>query len=203
MNTPFNPPANSEDRFEAWLSAQPLTPRPDFVARTIKRIHDETALVTSARAGDEAAVDILLDRWLGEQPLQPEFEADQLVIQTRREATREEQEESRPKKSAPWLIPFPAWARSAAGIAAAAGVVFAAYFTTQGPIADIAATTSVAQNESTLPANWPTQGDALVRISEGLRGGSDLLDSNNMVSSDDVEAMANIAQDYGNGEILN
>jgi hypothetical protein len=197
MNTPFSPPTNPEDRFEAWLSAQPLTPQPDFVARTIKRIHDETALVTAARAGDEAAVETLLDRWLGELPLQPQFEAEELVGQTRREATREEQEESRPKKAASWVIPFPAWARSAAGLAAAAAVVFAAYLGTQGPGIMADSATVVAQNQPSFPSNWSAQSDALLSISDGLSSGSDLLDSNNAVSSDDVAVLASVAQDYG------
>ena len=71
----MNPPTNhshpdSEERFEAWLSSQPLTPAPDFVFRTLARIRAETELFAAAQAGDESAVDSLLDRWLGESPLE-------------------------------------------------------------------------------------------------------------------------------------
>ena len=64
----------TEERLEAWLASQPLTPAPDFVARTLARIHAEALLVSNAKAGNETAIDALIDRWLGDQPLDPDYD---------------------------------------------------------------------------------------------------------------------------------
>jgi hypothetical protein len=136
MNPPNHlPNGDPEERFEAWLSSQPLTPAPDFVARTLARIRAEAALVVSAKAGDEAAIDALLDRWLGEQTIEPDFEPAQLATSTRRAATREEQEEGRPEDSN-WrrVIPFPAWARTVTALAAAACVALLGYVSLNHPV---------------------------------------------------------------------
>jgi hypothetical protein len=137
-----------EERFEAWLASQPLTPAPDFVARTLARIRAETALVASAKAGDDAALDSLLDRWLGESPLEADFEPAQLATRTRRTARREEDGETGVQEAPRhWTIPFPAWARSAVALAAAASVALLAYFSTTGtPVGTVASTTEQSSN---------------------------------------------------------
>ncbi len=142
---------------DSWLATQPVTPAPDFVARTMARIRAESALVESARAGDDAALDALLDRWLGEQPLEAEMMPEQVAISTRRAATREEQEEGRPLE-APGrrILPFPAWARSAVALAAAACVALLGYLNLNTPIANLAGnkggtTQMLANDTDTLP----------------------------------------------------
>ncbi len=152
MNPSSNlPNPDSEERLDAWLSSRPLTPAPDFVARTLARIRAEVALVASAKAGDDAAIDTLLDNWLGEQTLEPEFQPEQLATSTRRAATREEQEEGRPEDSN-WrrVIPFPAWARAATALAAAACVALLGYLSVSTP-AGIATTSPVKNNVASIP----------------------------------------------------
>ena len=191
MQSPIHQPfTDAEERLEAWLSHQPLTPAPDFVARTLARIRAESTLVASAKAGDDAALESLLDRWLGEQPLDPNFEPSQLATQTRRTAADEEREESRPEESS-WrrVVPFPAWARSTIALAAAAAVVILAYFGTVGPTASIVTPSSssdraTAQNleESSLPdpGEAAYNPNALSQLNDQLKDGQALLDSDVM-----------------------
>jgi hypothetical protein len=168
-----------------------LTPAPDFVARTIARIQAEALLVSNAKAGNETAIDALIDRWLGEQPLDPDYEPAQLATQTRRTAEYEEREESRPEKSTRhWVVPFPAWARSAVALAVAACVALVAYFSNVSRTAVPAATTSQlaqspstedATDDSTLPAHYAFSYDnkAILRLSDSLSDGEALLNSDN------------------------
>jgi hypothetical protein len=186
-NQPAGP--DFETRLDALLAAQPVKPPTDFVARTMARIRAEADLTACARAGDEAAIDELLDRWLGEQPLEPEFEPAQLAIHTRREATREEDEENRPIE-APWrrLIAFPAWARAASTLAAAAAVALVAYFGTyeksshvsSGSIARQPAEESanVATEEPSLPSTFDVAYDAssLPNLDDSLKDGAALVE---------------------------
>jgi hypothetical protein len=168
-----------------------LTPAPDFVFRTLARIRAETELFAAAQAGDESAVDSLLDRWLGESPLEPDFEPAELATQTRRTAAREEQEESRPSESRRrWVVPFPAWARSAVALAAAASVALLAYLSTTGtPVGNLTtspseqpATTEVAQVEAPADSPLPVPGseaydpNALAQLNDSLKDGEVLLD---------------------------
>ncbi len=193
MKTPTNPSfPDAEDRLEAWLSNQPLTPAPDFVARTLARIRAESSLVALARAGDDAALEKVLDRWLGEQPLEPDFEPTQLATQTRRMVAEEEMEESRPEESH-WrrVVPFPAWARSTLAMAAAAGVAVLAYFGTSGPGSgpmvasnggpgsSLTAYTGGTADDSTLPApgEAASNSNMLSQLNDQLQDGQALLDS--------------------------
>ncbi len=184
--------SDSEERLEAWLASQPLTPSPDFVARTLARIRAEATLVSFAKAGDEAAIDALIDRWLGEQPLEPDYEPAQLATQTRRVAEHEERQESRPEKATRrWVVPFPTWARSAVALAAAACVALAAYFSNTSRVAQPnASSPKLAQNnisadaadDSSLPAYYASAYDskAILQISDSLRDGDVLLNSDNV-----------------------
>jgi hypothetical protein len=182
-----------EERFEAWLASQPLTPAPDFVARTLARIRAETALVASAKAGDDAALDSLLDRWLGESPLEADFEPAQLATRTRRTARREEDGETGVQEAPRhWTIPFPAWARSAVALAAAASVALLAYFSTTGtPVGTVALSpgpspsTKVAQvnTDATddaapfVPGSEAYDPSALAKLDDAVKDGSVLLNS--------------------------
>ncbi len=191
MKTPTNPSfPDAEDRLEAWLSNQPITPAPDFVARTLARIRAEASLVALARAGDDAALETMLDRWLGEQPIDAGFEPSQLATQTRRTAVEDEQEESRPEESG-WrrIVPFPTWARSSLAMAAAAAVAVLAYMGTIGPTpqpvgvnasgpSSVASTTGTS-DDSALPAPGQAAYDpnALSQLNDQLQDGQALLDS--------------------------
>jgi len=189
---PSNQSPNPEERLEAWLASQPLTPAPDFVERTLARIRAEGMLVSSAKAGNETAIDALIDRWLGEQPLDPDYEPAQLATQTRRAAEYEEREESKPKTATPkWVVPFPAWARSAVAVACAACVAFAAYFGIAGPnAASVAISPTLAQNDaspdttddSTLPNYYASASDpkAILKLSDSLSDGDALLNSDDL-----------------------
>jgi len=192
MKSSFPSPAsNSEERLEAWLASQPLTPAPDFVVRTLARIRAEEALVVSAKAGDQTAIDALLDRWLGEQTLEPDYEPALLATQTRRAAEYEEREEARTEKNPRRVVPFPAWARSVVSLAAAACVALVAYFSNPSPVAMTASTASApvqnndtadSSDDSTLPAHYAFAYDskAILQISDSLRDGDALLDSDNV-----------------------
>jgi hypothetical protein len=191
----MQPPTNhshpdAEERFEAWLTSQPLTPAPDFVSRTLARIRADSSLMAAAKAGDEAAIDAMLDRWLGESPLEPDFEPAQLATQTRRTAHREEERENTVAEPL-WrrvMVPFPAWARSSVALAAAASVAILAYFSTSGPSVSPIATgpssdsdnVNVAQApDDTLPAPGSEAYDpnALLQLNDSLKDGKVLLNS--------------------------
>ncbi|HTB62294.1 MAG TPA: hypothetical protein VK737_01790 [Opitutales bacterium] len=189
MQPPINHPhPDAEERFEAWLSSQPLTPAPDFVSRTLARIRAESNMIALAKTGDEAAIDAMLDRWLGESPLEPDLEPAQIATQTRRTAHREMEEESNPAEPM-WrrvFVPFPAWARSSVALAAAASVAILAYFSTSGPsVSPVVSSgppeqdTVVAQVQGTLPAPGSEAYDpnALVQLNDSLKDGKVLLDS--------------------------
>jgi hypothetical protein len=184
-----SPTPYSEERLDAWLSSQPLTPAPDFVARTLARIQAEASLVSSAKAGDDAAIDTLIDRWLNEQPIESDLEAAQLATQTRRTAEYEEREETLTEKAGQRrVVFFPAWARSAVAMAAAACVALLAYFGNMGQVA--LTTSKMAQNntstdgtdDSALPAQYASAFDsrAILQISDSLSDGDALLNSDNV-----------------------
>jgi anti-sigma-K factor RskA len=186
-----SPASNLEERLESWLASQPLTPAPDFVARTLARIHAEASLVSSAQAGNESAIDALIDRWLGEQPLEPEYEPAHLATQTRRTAEEEEQQESRPKEtSRRWMVPFPTWARSAVALAAAACVALVTYFSNSNLVTKTTTPSpQLAQNnissdttdDSAQPAHYAFAYDpkADLQTSDSLSDGEALLNSDN------------------------
>ncbi len=184
----MNPPTNHshsdmEEHFEAWLASQPLTPAPDFVARTLARIRAKTALVASAKAGDDAALDSLLDRWLGESPLEPDFEPAQLATLTRRTALHDEEEEA-DVQEAPrrWAIPFPAWARSAVALAAAASVALLAYFSTTGtPVGNVAATAEQPSSPKVAQVNMDATDDSSLPVP-----GSEAYDPSTLSKLNDV-----------------
>jgi hypothetical protein len=123
-----------EERLDALLAARPIVPAPDFVSRTLERVRAEADLVSMARAGDEKAIDALLDHWLADQPLEAEVEAGKMARRARRpDAPREVQ-----PTPAPWrrrLFVFPAWVQSVGALAAAAGVAFMAFFNEGTPAA--------------------------------------------------------------------
>jgi len=192
MEPPLPSPAsNPEERLEKWLASQPLTPAPDFVARTLARIHAEASLVSSAQAGNEAAIDALIDRWLGEQPLDPNYEPAHLATQTRRTAEEEAEQESLPQETGKhWVVPFPTWARSAVALAAAACVALVTYFNNANlaPLAN-AVSPQLAQNDSSAdatddsaPAHYAFSYDpkAILQISDSLSDGGALLNSDNV-----------------------
>jgi hypothetical protein len=193
MKPPIHPSALlPEERLEAWLASQPLTPSPDFVARTLARVRAETTLVSSAQAGDEAAIDILIDRWLSEQSVEPGYEPTQLATQTRRTAEYEEEQESLPQKpSKRRVVMFPVWARSAVALAAAACVVLLAYFsTTNQATTTTTISPTLAQNsipaadtvdDSSVPAHYAFAYDpkADLQVSDSLSDGTALLNSDN------------------------
>jgi len=197
MNTPpdHSLPPDLEERFDAWLARQPLTPAPDFTARTLARIRAESAMVASAQAGDDAALDTLLDRWLGESPVEPNFEPAELATQTRRTATREEQIRPNPTQSHP-IIFFPAWARSAVALAAAAAIALMAYVGTTGGIPASSLASANGKNSSPKAAqvdaaddnSLPAPGSesynpsALAQLNDSLTDGNTLL-------NDDVVAL--------------
>jgi hypothetical protein len=201
LSTP-SPTHNPEERLEAWLASQPLTPAPDFVERTLARIRAEGMLVSSAKAGNATAIDALIDRWLSEQPFDPDYEPAQLATQTRRTAEYEEREESKRKTGKPkWVVPFPAWARSAVAVAAAACVAFAAYFSNTNQVAAPTATSpKLAKNnvspdtadDSSLPAYYASASDsrAILKLSDSLSDGDALLNSDdlNTLLGNDVPA---------------
>jgi len=190
---PFSPSPTPalEERLETWLASQPLTPAPDFVARTVARIHAEASLVSSAQAGDEAAIDALIDRWLSEQPLEPEYEPTHLATQTRRTAEEEEAQESElDHTSRRWVIPFPAWARSTVALAAAACVALVTYFSNVNPGAlsnlssPVLAQNNIptdASDDTALPAHYAFLIDskADLRASDSLSDGTALLNTDN------------------------
>ena len=192
MKSPTNPHPDSEERLESWLASQPLTPAPDFVSRTLARIRAEQQIITAAKAGDESALDSLLDGWLGESPLEPDFEPAQLATQARRTATREEQEENRRLESPPRrIILFPAWARSAVALAAAASIALVTYLGTLGtPAGNVASSTEqtpsqkVAQldpsddNAMPVPGSEAYNPNALSQLNDSLKDGQPLLDDN-------------------------
>lgn len=203
MKTPFNPSApDFEERMDSWLSTQPLTPAPDFVARTMARIRAEASLVTAARAGDDAALDALLDRWLGEQPIDAAMEPEQLVISTRRTATREEQEESRPQTiPGRRLIPFPAWARSAVALAAAACVALLGYLNLNTPVGSFASQGDAARNVATDSESLPTAHYAWNSDPNYISDlSSSLKDLAPVANSNDLDAITNA---FGNDDIVN
>lgn len=187
---------------DGWLSSQPLTPAPDFVARTMARIRAEASLVDAARAGDDAALDVLLDRWLGEQPMDASMEPEQLVISTRHTATREEQEENRPQETSPRrIIAFPAWARSAVALAAAACVALLGYLNINGPVSATANSShpaqSVATDSDTLPTAhyaWNSDPNYISDLSSSFQ------DLAPVANSNDLDA---ITREFGNDETVN
>jgi hypothetical protein len=215
VNPHFPSPADPEERLEAWLAAQPLTPAPDFVMRTLARIHAEANLVASAKAGDEAAIEALLDRWLGEQPLDAEFEATQLAIQARRDAAREAREETRrldvPRRK---VIFFPAWVHSLGGVAVAAAVLLVAYFSGTrlggpsvalpvGAVANNTVSTHVAvdnnpspapvtaSDDTSVPYDWTYNPDRLVQLNDSLSGD----DSGVLLNADAMNILGTAEQD--------
>jgi len=206
MNPPFNAPnRDPEECLEAWLTSQPLTPAPDFVARTLARIHTEATLVTAARAGDEAAIDALLDRWLGEQTIEADFEPAQLATSTRRAATLEKQKEGEPEESN-WrrVIAFPAWARSAIALAAAACVALLGYFNLHNPAGNLvshggaqtvaASPVDETSSDSFTPAPyaWNSDPNYISELSNSVKDLAPAADSNDLdtitqqLSNDDV-----------------
>jgi hypothetical protein len=208
MNTSINHShSDPEERFEAWLASQPLTPSPDFVFRTLARIRAEKELVASAKAGNESALDSLLDGWLGESPLEPGFEPAEMATQTRRTATREEQDEDDSDASEPRrIILFPAWARSIVALAAAASIALLAYLGTTGtPASNLASTPAhnsspkVAQVDATDDSALPAPGSesysqsALSQLNDSLKDGKTLLD-------DDAVALLPGNGDPGNSD---
>jgi hypothetical protein len=140
----FTDPASGfapDERLDALLAARPIVPAPDFVERTLERVLAESNLVSLARAGDDQALDALLDNWLSDQPVAPATAAAQAADRARRTAT---QKVSQPTP-APWrrrLFVFPAWVQSTGALAAAAVVAFMAFFNEGVP---------VAQNTSSAP----------------------------------------------------
>ncbi|HVU39133.1 MAG TPA: hypothetical protein VHC95_12435 [Opitutales bacterium] len=197
MKPSFNP-SDFEERLEGWLASQPVTPAPDFVARTLARIRAEASLVTAARAGDDAALDTLIDRWLGEEPIEAGIEPELMVASTRQAATREEQIENRPKASpGRTILPFPAWARSALALAAAACVAILGYLNLSGPVANLplAASHNIAShnaspasdpsNDSYLPAHyaWNSDPNYISSLSSSLK------DLSPVANSDSLDAL--------------
>ena len=191
MKTPTNPSfPDAEDRLEAWLASRPITPAPDFVARTLARIRAEKSLMAKAQAGDDAALETVLDRWLGEQPLEPDFDPAHLATQTLHSVDEEERDEAQPEESR-WrrIVPFPAWARSSLAMAAAAAVVLLAFFATTAPTsndgsnggtgANMTASTGGPADDLNLsaPGDAATNPNALSQLNDQLQDGQALLDS--------------------------
>jgi len=200
MNTPANfPSPDPEHRLDAWLASRPIVPAHDFVVRTIARIHAEESLMAAARAGDDNALDTLLDSWLAEQPIEPSAEPGQVAISTRRGA-RQDQKPAR-QTEAPWrrTIAFPVWARSFGALAAAAAVMLMVFMGGRGPVSPssnlVANNVSQAQDdESAAPFSWAYQAENLESLDDSLSDGAPLLDSDN------ADILLNAAQD--NGQVI-
>jgi hypothetical protein len=123
-----------EERLDALLAGRPIVPSADFVSRTLARVLAESNLVSLARAGDEQAIDALLDNWLADQPVAASTEAAQAAVRTRRVATQKLPVTTQ----APWrhrLVKFPIWAQSMSALSAAAAVAFMAFFYEGSPVA--------------------------------------------------------------------
>jgi hypothetical protein len=195
-----------EARLEAWLTARPILPSPDFVERTLERVRAEGSLASAAWAGDDAALDSLLDHWLADQPLEPSFEPELLASRTRGTRTEREREEAAPGKR--WLV-FPAWLHSVGALAAAAAIVLLGFFDTRVSLApavvgsaaqisprhlDVPGPVAVVTGRPSAPAasqyaSNPAADEDLLSLHESLRDGAALL------NADNVDLLSSATQD--------
>jgi uncharacterized protein (DUF1684 family) len=181
-------------RLDALLMGRPIVPAPDFVSRTLERVRAEADLVNLARAGDDGAMDALLDHWLSDQPLQGATEPGRLASRARRDAV------VRPSQPTPFpwrgrLRTVPAWVQSMGALAAAAAVAFLAFFDSDVAVKQPASAQAFAVNVSQhIPApvatgdnyyadtSADTSDDSDVDVSSlgSLSDAAALLDNNNV-----------------------
>ncbi|GHB96849.1 hypothetical protein [Cerasicoccus arenae] len=105
----MNQPEHSSDPLDQLLASQPVTPAPDFAARTLARLMAEE----TAQKGGGEAFDAELDELLAMQPIAPSGQlADRVLAELNAKEVTQPEDDNK-------VVGFPSWVVAIGGIAAA------------------------------------------------------------------------------------